>query len=100
MSKDKIAKTRYEIESLVRVPESLHETNLSLEAVGLLLTWLGHYQHGALVPLVQAASKKDLADPEFGEILRELVESGVMPANYYNLALVKDREYLNSRGLS
>lgn len=100
MNKEKIIDTRREIEGFTHLPESLHETGLSLGAIGLLLTWLSYYQHGATPPLTRVASEENLADPEFGEILRELVESGVMPANYYNLALVEDREYLNSRGLS
>lgn len=100
MNKDKISKTRREIEGFTHLPESLHETGLSLGAIGLLLTWLSYYQHGATLPLTRVASEENLADPAFGEILRELKESGVMPEGYHGLASQQDRDYLHSRGRS
>lgn len=98
MNEEKITKTRQEIEGFTHVPDSLYETGLSMGAAGLLIAWLSCYQQGETPSLVQVAPKRDLVNPEFGEILRELMESGVMPVNYHDRAITFDREYLDRLG--
>ena len=82
MDRPKINKIRNSIEGFTHVPDDLYETELSFEAQGLFIVWLQKYQHGQTVPLFDLIPRGEWASESARSMVRELMESGLMPTQY------------------